>query len=297
MQQQTIANQAAIHKQEDRIPVHLLHLRAGDEAAQCEDARGPVVGINYFELALYVVQIDQIFECLVAEYLIDALLQRFHRRDVQQLRGAMTELERFLGMRQAVVRGKRSDVRQLGLIGPQKLLARRNVIEQIADRDSCSRRPGKLVASQDLAARDFNRRSRGLLGRARFEQQPRHRSDGRQSFAPESERRDGEQIFDVAQFAGSVALEGQQRIVAQHAAAVIGDADQAAAAALDIDPQIGGPGVEGVFEEFFDYRCGPLNHLSGRDFVSDVVGEDADSAHALFRSLTVAARFSQLCAH
>jgi hypothetical protein len=44
-------------------------------------------------------------------------------------------LERFLRMRQAVVRRKRSDVRELGLIRPQELLARRNVVEQVANRD------------------------------------------------------------------------------------------------------------------------------------------------------------------
>ena len=143
-------------------------------------------------------------------------------------------------MRQAVVRHQRGDVRQLGLVGPQKLLARRDVVEQIANRDGGSRRPRELIAAQHLAARDFDRRAGRLFGRARFEQQPRHRSDGGQRFAAKPERRDGKQVFDVAQLAGGVALEGQQRVVAQHAAAVVGDADQAPAAALDIDANVGG---------------------------------------------------------
>ena len=182
-------------------------------------------------------------------------------------------------MRQAVVRRERSDVRQLGLIGPQKLLARRDVVEQIPYRDGSPCRPRKLIAADHLAASNFNRGAGTLFGRARLKHEARHRRDGRQRFAAESKRGDRKQIFDVAELAGSVTLESQQGIVAQHAAAVIGDTDQAAAAALDINPEIGGSCIERVFEQLFDHRRRPLNHLSSRNFVGDVVGENADSAH------------------
>ena len=80
------------------------------------------------------------------------------------------------------------------------------------------------------------------------------------------ERRDREQVFDVAQFAGGVALEGQQGVVAQHAAAVVDDADQAASAGFDLDAQLGRPGVERILEQFFDDRSRPLHHLARRRF-------------------------------
>src|ERR1700722_16824569 len=184
-------------------------------------------------------------------------------------------------MRQAVVCSERSDVRQFSLIGPQKFLTRRNVIEQVADRDGGARGSGKFVAAQDLSACNFHRRSGAFFGSPRFEQQPGDRCDGRQCFATESQGGDREQIFYVAELAGGVAFKGQQRIVAQHAAAIVGNPDQAAAAAVDIDAKVGGSGVERIFDEFFYNRRGALNHLSGRDFVGDVVGEDANSAHEL----------------
>src|ERR1035441_3097348 len=74
------------------------------------------------------------------------------------------------------------------------------------------------------------------------------------------------QILDVAQLAGGGALEGQQRIVAQHAAAIVHDADQPAAAGFHFHAHFHRAGVEGVFEQLLDYRGGTLHHFSGGDF-------------------------------
>ena len=203
-------------------------------------------------------------------------------------------------MRQAVMRGERGDVRQLGLVRAQKLLARGNVEEQIADRDGGTGRPRKFVATEQLPAGELDGRAGGLFGRARFKHQPGDGGDGRQRLAAKAERGDGKQIPDVAQFAGGVALEGQQRVVAQHAAAVVGDANQMPAAALHLDAKIGGAGVERIFEQFLDDGGGALHHLSGRDLVGDRVGEDAYSAHVTVlrahrgQELAVAAGLAQL---
>ena len=97
--------------------------------------------------------------------------------------------------------------------------------------------PPSAASSQRsmLAAGDFDARAGGFFGRAGFEQQARYGSDGGQRFAAEAEGGDGEQVFDVAQLAGGVALEGEQRIVAQHAAAIVDDADEAPPAGFDFD--------------------------------------------------------------
>ena len=116
-------------------------------------------------------------------------------------------------------------------------------------------------------------------GGARFEQQARNGGDGGQRFAAESESGDGEQILDVAQFAGGVALEGEQGVVAQHAAAIVDDADEAAAAGFHFDAKVGGAGIEGVFEQFLDDGSGALDYFAGGDFVRDLVGKYADAAH------------------
>ena len=177
------------------------------------------------------------------------------------------------------MRDQRGDVRQFGLLGAQEFLARGNVVEQVADGDGGAAAQRRFFAAQHLAAGDFDARAGGLFGGAGFEQQPRDGGDGRQRLAAEAERGDGEQVLDVAQLAGGVALEGQQGVVAQHAAAVVGDADQAAAAGFDLDAQLGGAGVERIFEQLLDHRSGALHHFTGGDLVGDLVGQDADAAH------------------
>ena len=138
---------------------------------------------------------------------------------------------------------------------------------------------GKFVAAQQLASGDFDGGTGLFVNGVCFEQQPADRCDGWQSLAAKAEGRDGEQVFDIDELAGGVALKRQERIVAQHAAAVVGDADQAAARVLDIDAYFGGTGVERVFEEFLDDGGRPLDYFAGSDFVGDVIGENPDAAH------------------
>ena len=64
-----------------------------------------------------------------------------------------------------------------------------------------------------------------------------------------------------------------------HAVAVVGDADELAAAGFDFDADARGAGVERVFEEFFDHGGRAVDDLAGGDLVGDLVGENADAAH------------------
>jgi hypothetical protein len=59
--------------------------------------------------------------------------------------------------------------------------------------------------------------------------------------------------------------------------AVVGDADKAAAAGLDIDANLGGAGVERVLEQFLDDGRRAFDYLAGGDFVGDVVGKNPDA--------------------
>jgi hypothetical protein len=80
-----------------------------------------------------------------------------------------------------------------------------------------------------------------------------------------------------------VTLEGEEGVVAHHAAAVVGDTDEATAAGFDIDADAGGAGVEGVLQQLLDDGGGAVDDLAGGDLVGDLVGENADAAHAGFK--------------
>ena len=73
-----------------------------------------------------------------------------------------------------------------------------------------------------------------------------------------------------------MALDREREVGARHAAAVVGDADQAAAAAVghDLDPRRAG--VERVLDQFLDHARRPLDHLAGGDAVDDGLAELAD---------------------
>ncbi len=182
-------------------------------------------------------------------------------------------------MRQAVFSDQRGDVRQFRGFTAQELLARGHVEKQVAHGDDGARSQRRLLAGQHLPAGDFDARAGGLVGGSSFERQPRNRSDRRQSLSAKAERRNGQQVFDVGELAGGVTLEGQHGVVAQHAPAVVGDADHAPAAARGFHANHGRAGIERILDEFLHHRSGAFHHLAGGDLVSDLIGKNANAAH------------------
>src|SRR5581483_9736543 len=281
VQQEPVADQASVHEQVNRVPVELLHLRAAHEPAQPETAgqRRLLWFLRKVQLAGTVAQVHQIIQNQAAENLEYALPQRRYRRHAQQLGMVMPQQERLARMRQAIVRHQRGDVRGFGLLRAQKFLAGRNIEKQIANRDGRARGERRFVAAQQFPACELHRRSGLLLGRARLQKQPRYRGDRGQRLAPESQSRDREQILHVRQLAGGVPLECEKRVIPQHAAAVVGQADQLPASGLYLDAKFRRARIERIFQEFLYDARWPFHHLSRRDFVCNGIGEDANSAH------------------
>jgi hypothetical protein len=61
--------------------------------------------------------------------------------------------------------------------------------------------------------------------------------------------------------------------------AVIGDADELAAAGFDFDADTRSSGVERVLEQFLDHGRGTIDDLAGRDLIGHLVGENTDAPH------------------
>jgi hypothetical protein len=80
-------------------------------------------------------------------------------------------------------------------------------------------------------------------------------------------------------FAGGVAFQAEQGVVAAHAHSVIGHADEAASAGLDFDGQAGGLGVEGIFHQFFDHAGRAFDDFAGGDLVGHLLGQQTDAVH------------------
>jgi hypothetical protein len=76
-----------------------------------------------------------------------------------------------------------------------------------------------------------------------------------------------------------VTLKREQCIVAHHPASVVGQADQPPSPALDIETEFSRARVERIFEQLLDDASRPFDHLTGRYFIGNEIGEDANAAH------------------
>src|SRR5205807_7267850 len=105
-------------------------------------------------------------------------------------------------------------MRELGGFRFEEFLARRSVEEEIAHRDGGAFRQSRLFYPEYLASGNFHDGSAGLFRRPGLEQDPAYRGDGGQGLSPETQGTDVQQVFCVLELGGSMALKGEQGIVA-----------------------------------------------------------------------------------
>ncbi len=116
-------------------------------------------------------------------------------------------------------------------------------------------------------------------GRAGLQFEPRDARDRRQRLAAKAKGAEPVEVGGLHELAGRVPLERQQRVVLRHAAAVVLDADERAAAGEELDLDTRGAGVERVLHQLLDHRGRALDDLARGDLVGDPVGKDADGGH------------------
>ena len=140
-------------------------------------------------------------------------------------------------------------------------------------------RQSRFFHPKNLSAVDLDDRAGRPVGSAGFQTQARNRSNRRQRLAAKTQGRNIQQVFGILDLRGRVALEGQQGVVAHHAAAVVGDLDELLAAGLDLNLDARRTGIERVLQQLLHHRRRPLHHFAGGDLVRDVFGENVDAAH------------------
>ncbi len=290
MQDQAVAHLASVDEDVDRSTIQLLQLGLGDEAAHAQKARlrRLVIGLASPRRRLRQARAREVHlrragqhvaRHVAAKDLEDALGRIPHgRRHQQRLRGRV-QLKMLRRMRQRIVRHQRGDVRQLRRLGLEKFLARGHIEEQVADRDGRAHRRTHVLDFRHLAAMNLNSCANGILFRAGVELNARNRCDGRQRFAAEAERGNVQQVVRGTQLAGGMPLKGQHGVVAAHAAAVVHDADQLAAAAFHLNADARCARIDRVLQQLLYHGGGPLYHLARGDLVRHLVGKYANAAH------------------
>jgi len=172
-----------------------------------------------------------------------------------------------------------ADVGGLGGFGAGEFAAGGQVVEEGADFDLGAGGEANLVDVAELAGIDDDFGPGEGLRLAGAEAEAGDGGDAGDGFAAEAVGGDAVEVVAVTELAGGVALEAEEGVVAAHAGTVVGDGDEAAAAGGDLDVDLGGAGVEGVFEEFLEDGGGALDDFAGRNLVGDMLGQEADSVH------------------
>ena len=284
VEDQPVAHQAAVHKNVDAVAVQALRFRARSKSGHGQrrllffgielwfgDGRAEGRGNRW--------NFDQLIERLATKELVNAVGELFCGRTVDDLLRRRRENELFARIGQSVVRDERSDVAQFRRIRFQKFPPRGHAIKNVSNTDGGTQRHSRRLHADEFAACKLNARAFPSGFVACFEEQARDGRNRRQRFAAKAECGDGKQIVGGFQFAGRVAFERQQRVVVSHAVAVVGHADHALAALLDLDAHRLRAGIERVFEQFFHRRRRPRDHFARRNSIRDRFGEYANARH------------------
>jgi hypothetical protein len=228
----------------------------------------------------------KLVEGIAAEDLVNALGGLTDRWRYEQGVGSRVELEVHFRMGECVMRNERCYMRELSGFGAEKFAAGRGVEEEVADGDGGAGRAAGVFDGEDFAAGNFEACTcsgidwvaggRLLPG---YELEARDGGDGGKRFAAEAEGSDSEEVVGGMNFGGGVTFEGEEGVVAGHAAAVVGNTDEAAAAGFDFDADAGGASVERILQQFLDDGGGAVDDLAGGDLVGDLVGENMDASH------------------
>ena len=255
--EQAVADKALVDKDLDGVAVVLLEFRLGVEAGEAE-----VSGIADGLIGVFLPggrlgqaamgkgtlrgNWEQLGEGVFAEDLVDALGGAGDGGRGDDGVGGGGELEVFLRMDEGVVGDEGGDVTEFSAFGAEEFAAGGGVEEEVGYGDGGSAGEGNVVDVEDFAAGDFKVGSGGFVTGGGIECDAGDGGDGRKSFAAEAEGGYREEVVGGAKFGGGMALEGEQGVVAVHALAVVGDADEAAATGFDLDADAVGAGVESV---------------------------------------------------
>jgi hypothetical protein len=81
-----------------------------------------------------------------------------------------------------------------------------------------------------------------------------------------------EKVIYLSYFRSGMAFKAHPRIGAAHAFSVVNHLYQRLAGIVYYQSYFSGGGIHGVFQQFLNGTCGPLDHFAGSYLVSDIIG-------------------------
>src|SRR5579884_124977 len=230
-------------------------------------------------------QVQQVLDELGPQDAARARRERL-RRGPQDLPPLEDEAEADVGRRERQPFDGLDDHRALARVRSQELAARGRVEEEVLHRDRGAVRAAGGTGGFAPPAGDDDPRGRLRAAGTRDHRDPRDRGDARERFSPEPVRAHPREVGGRANLARREALEREGQLARGDPVAVVGDADQALARALDLNRDAARPGVEAVLDELLHDGRGPLHDLAGGDALRRARREDLDRGAGLRRRHT-----------
>ena len=171
------------------------------------------------------------------------------------------------------------DVGHLDVVGLEEVAAGGHIEEEVLDRNGGAVLGGDGLVGAHLAAFDKHERAGLALGGLGLEFHVGDGGDGGQCLTTEALGGDVKQVVGTPQLGGGVPLEAEPRILERHSLAVVDNLYQSPAGILDDELDVGGTGIDSVFQEFLDDRGRALHHLTGGYLVGHGIGQKFDDIH------------------
>jgi hypothetical protein len=206
----------------------------------------------------------------------------FERRQLPDQPLVLEESEPGFGISQRCEGQIMLNVGALRFLAAQKFSASRQIVKQLSRLDAGAWGVTRRFDFQDFPAVQHDLRGfrRIAVAFPRGEREPADARDARQRFAAKPHGRNGGEVFRTSDLARRVAFETEQRVVLAHAGAVVGDADQTAAAGLDLHRNAAGLGVERILDQFLHDARRAFDHFARGNLVGHLFGEQTDAVHA-----------------
>jgi len=164
------------------------------------------------------------------------------------------------------------EMRIFGVLCPQEFPSSREIVKQGAYFDLGAGRFATVLNADDFSSVDDDFGSGEGIRFAGCESKFGDARDTWDCFPSKAESVDRGEVLLRFDFRGRVSFEAHQGVVSIHPAAVIGYADQCDAAALDAYLDVGGTGVDAVFDELFCDRGRALDNFTSGNLAGEGFG-------------------------
>ena len=266
VQHRAVHDRAAVQVDADRARRWTRDAGLAGEAAHDEAA----------ELWEALLELEELGRELGAEDIERALRGFGGRREVEQPPAVRPQFERHRRMRERQRLDRLGDARRLGRVRLQELAPRGHIEEERTHLDHGARARGRRPHGADRAAFDLDLGAARRAAQTRLHPEARDARNRGKRLAAETEGVDRREIVARRHLARRVRGDRERELGLGDSPAIVGDAHEFGAAALDLDQDRARAGVDRVLDEFLHHARGAFDDLAGGDLVHEFGWQDAD---------------------